>query len=148
MIGQDHRKCVERFSSPARMIDNEKRHVESQQPLICTETHVPEPDFMIIRGTLDDYADLPVAADAFCVVEVADASYERDTGEKLEGYARAGVSHYIVINLRNRTAEVYTHPNPTAGTYPLPRIIDAEGELPLRVAEDEFVTVSLSSVLP
>src|SRR3954467_576152 len=46
MIGQDHRKCVERFSALRKVIDNDRRHVESQQPLVCSETHVPEPDFM------------------------------------------------------------------------------------------------------
>lgn len=91
MVGKNHRKCVERLSALRKQIDTERRHVESQQPLVCTETHVPEPDFMVLRGTLDDYTDLATAADAWCVVEVADASYERDAGEKLAGYARASV---------------------------------------------------------
>ena len=81
IIGQDHHKCVERLSSLRKLIDNDNRHVESQQPLVCSDTQVPEPDFMVLRGTLDSYTDLPFAADAFCVVEVADSSYERDTGE-------------------------------------------------------------------
>ena len=43
-----------RINSPAR-------HVRSQQPLVCSETHVPEPDFMVLRGTLGDYADLKIS---------------------------------------------------------------------------------------
>src|ERR1700712_5505167 len=35
MIGQDHRKCVERLSALRKTIDNASRHVESQQPLVC-----------------------------------------------------------------------------------------------------------------
>ena len=148
MIGQDHRKCVERLSSLRKLIDSPSRHVESQQPLLCTETHVPEPDFMVLRGRLDDYADLPLATDAWCVVEVADASYERDAGEKLSGYASAGVGQYIIVNLRNRTAEVYTSPDASAGVYPPPQIITAASDLPLRVGEAEFWPVPLSDVLP
>ncbi len=91
MIGKDHRKAVERLSDLRIRINDGRRHVQSQQPLVCSETHVPEPDFAVIRGTLDDYAGIPTAADTFSVVEVADASYERDAGEKLAGYARAGV---------------------------------------------------------
>jgi Uma2 family endonuclease len=148
MIGQDHRKCVERLCSLRKTIDNDMRHVESQQPLMCSETHVPEPDFMVLRGTLDDSTDLPTPSEVFCVAEVADASYERDAGEKLRGYARAGIEQYIIINLRNRTAEVYSHPDLQAGTYPAPTVIAADAELPLRVAADEFFPVLMSQILP
>lgn len=148
MIGSDHRKCVERLSDLRGRINDESRHVQSQQPLVCSEIHVPEPDFAIIRGRLDDYDDLPSAADAWCVVEVADASYERDTGEKLAGYARAGVREYIVVNLRNRSAEVYRDPDTDAGTYPPPRMIGEDAELTLRAGESEWVTVPLREILP
>ena len=66
MIGKDHRICVERFSNLRIQINDQTRHVESQQPLICSDTQVPEPDFMVSRGTLESYAGLPLAADAFC----------------------------------------------------------------------------------
>jgi Uma2 family endonuclease len=148
MIGKDHVKVVERLSDLRVSINNSRRHVRSQQPLICTETHVPEPDFAVIRGTLDDYASLPDAADALCVVEVADASYERDAGEKLAGYARAGVTQYVIINLRHRTAEVYTSPNRAAGTYPPPQVIRQGQALQLRRDGDEFCTLELSRILP
>jgi Uma2 family endonuclease len=103
---------------------------------------------MVLRGTLEEYTDLPTAADAFCVVEVADSSYERDTGEKLRGYAWAGVQQYVVINLRNRIAEVYTNPDLVAGTYPPPQIIPDSGILSLRVGDAEFFDVPLRDVLP
>jgi hypothetical protein len=148
MIGQDHRKCVERLSALRKAIDDATRHVESQQPLVCSDIHQPEPDFMVLRGTLDAYTSLPIASDAFCVVEVADSSFERDAGIKLYGYARAGVSQYVIINLRNRTAEVYTGPDTTAGTYPPPRIV-AEGQsLELRIGDRDVFPVRLADVLP
>jgi Uma2 family endonuclease len=148
MIGKDHRKAVERLSDLRTQINDSRRHVQSQQPLVCSETHVPEPDFAVIRGTLDQYTDLPTAADALSVVEVADASYERDTGEKRTGYARAGVVQYIVLNLRNRTAEIYSAPNTSAGTYESLRVIGEGEPLPLRVGENEFFTVALTELLP
>jgi hypothetical protein len=148
MIGKDHTKSVERLSNLRTQINDARRHVRSQQPLACSEIDQPEPDFMILRGTLDDYADLPAADDTFCVVEVADSSYERDSGEKLLGYARAGVRQYIILNLRNRTAEVYTNPDAAAGTYPPPQVV-AEGEsLSLRVGEAEHFAVHLADLLP
>jgi len=104
---------------------------------------------MVLRGPRIDYrGKRPTAADAFCVVEVADSSYEHDAGEKLFGYARAGIPQYIIINLRNRTAEVYTHPDQAAGTYP-PALILSEGqELSLCVGETEFFSVPPNDLLP
>ena len=147
-IGSDHRRSVERLSNLRSRINNPSRHVQSQQPLVCGETHVPEPDSAVIRGRLEDYPDNPEAADAWCVVEVADASYERDAREKLAGYARAGVAQYVILNLRNRTAEVYTNPDTAAGTYPAPRVVRDGEVLSLRVGEGEVFDIRLSDVLP
>jgi hypothetical protein len=147
-IGQNHRRCVEQLSALRSSIDDAARHVESQQPLVCSETHVPEPDFVILRGTLSDYSDLPSAADAWCVVEVADASYERDAGEKLTAYAAEGVAQYLINNLRNRMAEIYSNPDIAAGTYPAPNIVGEDGELSLRVGNDEFFGVPMKRLLP
>jgi hypothetical protein len=147
-VGTQHRICVEKLSNIRGRINNAARHVESQQPLVCSETHVPEPDFMVLRGTLESYTDLPMAADAFCVIEVADSSYERDAGEKLVGYARAGVAQYIILNLRNRTAEVYTNPDPAAASYPPPQIISAGGAVPIVVGEGQVFSLEMVDVLP
>jgi hypothetical protein len=103
---------------------------------------------MVLRGTLEQYTDLPTAADAWCVVEVADSSYERDAGDKLAGYARAGVVQYVIVNLRNRTAEVYTNPDPAAGTYPPPQVVTAGQQLGLRVGEGDVFPVLLADILP
>ena len=148
MIGKNHCKAVERLSDLRTRISDGRRHVQSQQPIVCSETHVPEPDFAVIRGTLDEYDDLPAATDAFSVVEVADASYERDSGEKRVGYARAGVAQYIVLNLRNRTAEVYTHPDTSAGSYASLHVVAEDQPLLLRVGESEFFPVALADILP
>ena len=148
MIGKEHTITVERLSNLRGRINDVRRHVESQQPLACSDIHQPEPDFMVLRGKLEDYADLPTGADTFCVIEVADSSYERDAGEKLRGYAAAGVGQYVIINLRNRTAEVYTNPDRASGTYPLPRIVTSGERLGLCVGETEHFGVTLSEILP
>ena len=148
MVGKDHYKCVERFSNLRNKINSAGRFVQSQQPLVCSDIHVPEPDFAVIRGRLEDLQDLPNSSDTFCVVEVADSSYERDAGAKLVSYARAGIQQYIIINLRNRTAEVYTQPDIAAGSYPPPVIISESGKLLLRVGESDVFEVALSELLP
>lgn len=146
-IGQAHTICVERLSDLRAGINSGVRHIRTQQPLACSETHVPQPDFMVLRGTLADYTHLPTAADAWCVVEVADSSYERDASDKLRGYARAGVQQYIIINLRNRTAEVYTAPDTASESYPPPLVVQAEQELLLRVGDGEGFRVRLGELV-
>jgi Uma2 family endonuclease len=147
-VGDHHTKCVEFLSNLRTSINCDSRHVRSQQPLVCSDIHEPQPDFMVLRGDLRSYTDKPTAADAFCVVEVADSSYERDAGEKLFGYARADIPQYIIINLRNRTAEMYAKPDATNGTYPLPKIVGEGGELSLRVGVEEYFTLPLADILP
>lgn len=147
-VAAEHVDCVERLSDLRTRINSPTRHVESQQPLVCSETHVPLPDMMVLRGTLAQYSDLPQAADAFCVIEVADSSYERDAGEKLIGYARAGIEQYIIVNLRNRTAEVYTQPDSAHGTYAAPRVVQRGESISLRVGPNEWFEVSTSEFIP
>jgi hypothetical protein len=148
-VGISHRKTVELLSDLRTHLNNEHRHVECQQPLACGDEHEPQPDFMVIRGKLEDLGeDEPTAASAYCVIEVADSSYERDAGEKLFGYARAGILQYTIINLRNRTAEIYTNPDPSAGVYPPPVILAESDTLPIRVGESEFFSVALADLLP
>ena len=148
-VGDDHTKCVEQMSDLRTQINNDARHVRSQTPLICSGTDRPQPDFIVVRGRLRDYTARPTAADALCVVEVADSSYELDAGDKLRAYARAGVPQYVIVNLRNRTAEVYTGPDVVAGTYGTPVIVPADGVLLLRVGDaDERFDLALADVLP
>src|SRR5687767_6943038 len=54
LIGKDHVVCVVQLSDLRSRINNAHRHVESQQPLVCSDIHQPEPDFMVLRGTLSE----------------------------------------------------------------------------------------------
>jgi hypothetical protein len=147
--GVKHNYVISALGRLQVQVNTAARHLRTQSTLVCSETHAPVPDGVILRGTLEDYRErLPSAADAWCVVEVADASYERDSHEKLKGYARAGIAQYIIINLRNRTAELHTNPDTAAGTYPSPQILGEDADLPLRVGESEFISVPMSAVLP
>ena len=135
--GRRHSIVTERLSNLRSAIDRSACHVETQQSLWCSPTYVPIPDFMVIRGRLDDYPDaVPRARDAFCVIEVADTSLRRDKITKLAAYARAGVPQYGIINLPERNAEVYTNPDVVAGSYPLPTVVAIDGTLSLRIGED------------
>jgi hypothetical protein len=145
--GPDHNYAVSGLADWASVVNSPLRHLRTQSTLICSDTHAPVPDGVVLSGPRTDYRGRrPAAADAFCVIEVSDSSYERDTGEKLFGYARAGVVQYVVINLRNRTAEVYITPDTSAGTYAPPLIVGASESISIRVGNEEYFTVRLDQI--
>lgn len=147
--GVGHNFVVGAFDDLAARVNTSARYLRTQCTLVCADGYAPIPDVVVLRGGRTDYRTrLPTAGDAFCVVEVADSSYERDAGEKLRGYARAGVAQYVIVNLRNRTAEVYTNPDPAAGTYAAPEVVAGRQALSLRVGDGEVFVVTLAEVLP
>src|SRR5687768_8506103 len=85
--------------------------VNAQEPLTTLDSE-PEPDLLLVRGERRQYAERhPGPEDVALVVEVADATLQRDRGLKLRAYARAGVSVYWILNLIDRQLEVYTEPS-------------------------------------
>lgn len=150
MPGPAHVDCTENFVDLRGRINSSARHARAQQPLRCSPNYVPLPDFMILRGERRVYAGrTPNAADAFCVIEIADSSLDTDLGDKLAAYARAGVPQYVVIDLRRRVALVHEGPDPAAGTYPPPVVLAAEATLCLRAGDGgETLDVPLADVLP
>lgn len=69
----------------------------------------PEPDLIWVRRR--SYAQKhPEPADVLLLVEVAESSLADDRGEKLELYALSGIQDYWIVNLLNRTIEVYRRP--------------------------------------
>ncbi len=93
---------------------------------------LPEPDFVLLKPRGDEYALPPSAsaADALLVIEVADTSIATDRKSKQELYAENGIPEYWIINLVDRTLEVYRQPQ--AKGYTEIRVLrDAETMAPL-----------------
>ena len=66
----------------------------------------PEPDLVWVRRR--SYSQKhPEPPDVCLLIEVAESSLAEDRGEKLELYAAAGANDYWVVNVVNRTIEVY-----------------------------------------
>jgi Uma2 family endonuclease len=86
-------------------------YVDAQEP-ITTEDSEPEPDVMVVRGNPRDYIERhPSPAEVALVVEVADATLQRDRTLKLRLYANAGIPAYWILNLPEQQLE--THSDPT-----------------------------------
>jgi Uma2 family endonuclease len=114
-------------------------HLNIQEPITLTDSE-PEPDLAVVRGQRLDYRDRhPDAASVALVVEVADATLERDRGIKQRIYARAGIPVYWILNLRDRQLEVYTQPaTPPQTSDPEPAYLQCT-----IFTETQSITVSL-----
>src|SRR5262249_17889816 len=124
--------------------------VIAQQP-ITLETSEPEPDAAIIRGSRDDYPDRhPGAADVALVVEVADASLDRDRAWKRRLYASAGIPVYWIVNLIDRRLEAFTEPSEGADgpDYGGARIYAEDEEAPLVLFGSDVARIAVRDILP
>lgn len=93
-------------------------HVAKEESMTVGPGCKWEPDAALLRAELEfDASRDATVADCALVVEVADASLARDRGEKLAGYARAGLPAYWIVNLPGGRVEVFGNPDSEGGRY-------------------------------
>ena len=131
-------------------------YVDSQEPITLDDSE-PEPDAIIVRGDTRDYqTSHPTAKDVALVVEIADATLERDRELKKQLYASAGISVYWIVNLVENRLEVYSQPAvPT-----VPTVIDDEPDysgrqdynlgdaVPVLIEGNEVARIAVSDLFP
>lgn len=86
----------------------------------------PEPDLVWVRRR--DYSKRhPRSADVLLLIEVADATYAYDAGEKRDLYAECGIKDFWIVNIREYRVEVFRRPR--RGVYTEQRTFDYESTL-------------------
>ena len=86
--------------------------VSVQDPVHLDDHSEPQPDLMLLRPVADDYTSRhPVPEDVFLLIEVADTTLDFDREQKLPLYGRAGISEVWIMNLADRTIEIYREPH-------------------------------------
>jgi Uma2 family endonuclease len=118
---------------------------------IITDDSEPEPDESIVRGELDDFVSRhPGPADLGLVIEVADASLEKDQRVKQRIYARAGIPFYWLINLVDKALHVYSHPSGATAepSYRQLQILDRTENVLLILDGQIVATIPVVSLLP
>jgi Uma2 family endonuclease len=124
--------------------------IRVQQPLTL-QTSEPESDAAVVRGGLRTYRDRhPAPEDTALVVEVADATLERDRTTKYRLYARAGIPVYWIVNLVDRQVEVHSDPTGPSGRpeYRQRRVYDASAELSTQIGEGRLAPLAVADLLP
>jgi Uma2 family endonuclease len=119
----------------------------TEAPVRIPDFDEPEPDLAIVRGTRKDYKKRhPGPADIGLLIEVSDATLDRDRGEKQLAYARGGVSTYWIVNLVDCQLEIYTDPAETG--YRQRRVLTAAEEVTVTLDGRELGRFPVSAILP
>lgn len=88
--------------------------VRVQMPLALGPRSRPEPDMAVVRGAARDYlAAHPAVAEL--VVEISDSTLAQDRETKAALYARHEIPEYWIVNLIERTVELFRDPAPQSG---------------------------------
>ena len=125
-------------------------HVRNEGP-VTTGDSEPEPDVTVVRGGRRDYATRhPGPDDIGLLVEVADASLERDRRWKKRIYATACIQVYWIVNLIERQVEVFTRPSGPGPEpdYAAARLYRPGQEVPVVLDGKEVGRIPVTELLP
>lgn len=121
-----------------------------QDPITLVDSE-PEPDVTLVRGCPRDFLDHhPRPTEIGLVVEVAVASLLRDRSLKKRIYARAGITEYWIVNLKDRQIEVYSSPNGSADEpdYLQQQTVTSEQLVTLQLDGHSIGQIAVSDLLP
>jgi Uma2 family endonuclease len=123
-------------------------YVDAQEPITLADSE-PEPDISVVRGDTRQYWDRhPGAAEVALVIEVADATLQRDRGIKRSIYARAGIAVYWIVNLLERRVEVYTEPTAESANYQQRHDYGLDSAVPVFIDGQQIGVLSVRELLP
>jgi len=115
-IGSPHASSVDRLTSLLTRRLGRRAIVRVQGPVVLDRRSEPQPDVTVLKPREDFYAtEHPGPKDVLLLIEVADTSGGYDRGTKLPLYARAGIREVWIVDVVERTLEVYRQP--TLRTY-------------------------------
>jgi Uma2 family endonuclease len=133
------RKALERIVPAGWFVDD-------QEPITLSGSE-PEPDLAVIRGDDSHYsARHPGPSDVGLVVEISDATLDRDRILKKRIYATAGIPCYWLVNLVYRRIEVYS--DPKSCDYSRCDVYRPEDSAPVILDGCEVGSVAVSTLLP
>ncbi len=107
--GSAHATAVRLVEDALRAAFGAGYDVRVQMPLALDPASEPEPDVAVVQGRPRDYRDAHPTS-AVLAVEVGDTTLVYDREQKASLYARGGVAEYWILNLVDRTLEVYREP--------------------------------------
>jgi Uma2 family endonuclease len=109
--GSPHATAIRSAQEALRAALGPGWEIRTQMPVALDDESEPEPDVAVVPGSFRDYSRAHPSRPAL-LIEVADSSLAFDRGDKGSLYARARVPDYWIVNLLDRTLEVYREASP------------------------------------
>lgn len=110
-IGEEHGDCVDALNHLLVPAAGDRARVRIQNPVRLPPGSEPEPDVVLARPGRGH----PGPDDVLLLIEVGDATIEKDRRVKVPIYARAGVTEVWIVDLPGRLVEVHRGPEPDGG---------------------------------
>ncbi|RJP26984.1 MAG: Uma2 family endonuclease [Candidatus Omnitrophota bacterium] len=123
-IGIGHAGNVAHLSDLFHRILGNQVFIWNQNPIRIDVHSEPQPDLALLKRAPGKYMnEHPNPNDIFLVVEVSDTTLYYDRHTKVPLYARSGISEVWIVNLIDKTVEVYWEPS--AAGYAKSRVVEA-----------------------
>ena len=115
-MNSPHATALEVTYNAARDAFTRDFAVRNQSPIDFSEDFETVPDIAIIKGKARDFRDAhPKTADL--IIEISDTTLSYDRNRKASLYAKFRIQDYWILNLKNRTLEVYRRPVEDENTF-------------------------------
>lgn len=110
--GTKHTSATRRITKFFYKVLDENIVIQVQDPIRLEDSSEPEPDIVLARPDENNYSQRhPSPADILLIIEVSDTTIRLDRNDKYFAYAKAGIKHYLIVNVENNTIEDYRKPN-------------------------------------
>lgn len=141
-----HATGISLVAAALRRSVGERALIRIQAPFIADPFSAPEPDAVVVPGTIIDYAEVHPSI-ALLVVEVSASSLPQDRLSKSRIYAGADVPDYWIVNLRDDCVEVFRQPDRSQRVYGT-RAVARRGERLELIALPGAAAVTVDDLLP
>ncbi|MGK7946154.1 MAG: Uma2 family endonuclease [Microcystaceae cyanobacterium] len=110
-IGLRHAACVKRLNDFLNYQLHNLAIISVQDPIQLNDISQPQPDLVLLKPRADFYeSQIPKPSDVYLLIEVSDSSLDYDQTVKLPLYAENKIPEVWMVNLNNKTLEVYRQP--------------------------------------
>jgi len=113
-----HASTVYRAAHRLEQLIGNRTCIRCQLPIVLNDWSEPEPDIAVCVPDPDDYGRAhPRPEHILLLIEVADASFPYDRGQKTIAYAASGIPELWIVNLHDHRIEVLTDLDPAIRSY-------------------------------
>jgi Uma2 family endonuclease len=139
-IGPRHSYVVVGLNARMQRMFRDRAVIMVRAPIRLDRFSEPQPDVLIVRGPLEQYADRHARPeDTLLVVEVAESTLRYDRGEKLRAYARMGIAEYWIVDIAHERLHAFTEPD--GERYRSEVVVERGGRIALRAYPDDFIAL-------